>query len=110
MKKLNCWEYKKCGREPGGKHVALLGVCPAARSTKANGLNGGKYAGRICWAIAGTFCGGEIIGTFAETLPTCLGCDFFHLVRSEEGENFCLMFPGQVYKQPKMKKSIKKTK
>ena len=28
--RLNCWEVKKCGREPGGKSVATLGVCPAA--------------------------------------------------------------------------------
>jgi len=27
--KLNCWEFKKCGRQPGGPKVAELGVCPA---------------------------------------------------------------------------------
>jgi hypothetical protein len=29
-KKLNCWEVKKCGREPGGVKVKELGVCPAS--------------------------------------------------------------------------------
>jgi len=29
MKNNNCWEYKKCGREPGGIKVHELGVCPA---------------------------------------------------------------------------------
>ncbi|MGE5174112.1 MAG: two-CW domain-containing protein, partial [Betaproteobacteria bacterium] len=30
MEKLNCWEHKKCGRQPGGHKVAELGVCPSA--------------------------------------------------------------------------------
>jgi hypothetical protein len=29
-KKQNCWEYMKCGREPGGEKVAELGICRAA--------------------------------------------------------------------------------
>lgn len=30
MSRTNCWEYFKCGREPGGSKVDELGVCPAA--------------------------------------------------------------------------------
>ena len=64
--KKNCWEFKKCGRESDGDKINELGVCPACAKQEADGLNGGKNAGRICWAIAGTFCGGEIQGKFAE--------------------------------------------
>jgi len=28
--KQNCWEYKNCGREEGGKNIEQLGVCPAS--------------------------------------------------------------------------------
>ncbi|MGD0283853.1 MAG: two-CW domain-containing protein, partial [Dissulfurispiraceae bacterium] len=26
---MNCWEFKKCGREMGGVNIEQLGVCPA---------------------------------------------------------------------------------
>ena len=84
MAKLNCWEYKKCGREPDGAKVSELGVCPAAIDTKAAGINGGKNGGRVCWAIAGTLCDGEIQGTYASKLGFCLKCDFCQLVLEEE--------------------------
>ncbi len=64
--KQNCWEMKKCGREPGGVKTPELGLCPASTDKTADGLNGGKNGGRICWAVTGTFCGGKIQGTFAE--------------------------------------------
>jgi CRP-like cAMP-binding protein len=83
--KINCWEYKKCGREPGGIKSYELGVCPAAIDTSFDGINRGKNAGRFCWAVAGTFCGGSAQGTFAEKRESCLSCDFFCKVRHEEG-------------------------
>ena len=83
-KKLNCWEYKKCGREPRGKKASEFGVCPAASDTSFDGINSGRCAGRFCWAVAGTFCGGDIQGTFAEKRYSCLSCDFFNQVRAEE--------------------------
>jgi len=98
MAKQNCWEAKKCGREPGGKKVAELGVCPAATDTSADGLNGGKNAGRICWAVTGTFCGGKVQGTFAQKQLSCLVCDFFLKTKEEEATNFRLLKPGQEYK------------
>ena len=55
MKRQNCWEYMKCGRQPGGDKVVDLGVCPAAEDNSYDGLNRGKNAGRFCWAGAGTF-------------------------------------------------------
>jgi len=85
QRKINCWEYKKCGREPGGEKAFQLGVCPAAVDKSFDGINRGDHAGRFCWAVAGTFCGGSVQGTFAEKRESCLGCDFFDKVRGEEG-------------------------
>lgn len=83
-RKLNCWEYKKCGRAPGGRNVGELGVCPAATEPRANGINGGKNGGRVCWAIAGTLCEGQLQGTYASKIGFCLVCDFCRLVANEE--------------------------
>ena len=52
--KINCWEFKKCGRQPGGAKAAELGVCPATVSAVLNGAHGGQNAGRACWVIAGS--------------------------------------------------------
>jgi len=95
--KQNCWEIKKCGREPGGAQVSHLGVCPAATDTSSNGINGGKNGGRICWAIAGTFCGGKVQGDYAQKAVSCMTCDVFKKIKSEEGANFSLMKSGQTY-------------
>lgn len=84
MIKLNCWEYKKCGREPGGVRMFELGICPATIAVKADGINGGKNGGRVCWTIAGTMCEGEVQGTYASKLGFCLQCDFCQLVLKEE--------------------------
>ena len=62
MSSLNCWEAKKCERQPGGAKVSELGVCPVTTTSKVNGVNGGKNGGRVCWAIAGTLCGGKVQG------------------------------------------------
>ncbi|MCP4347427.1 MAG: protein kinase [Desulfobacterales bacterium] len=85
QKMQNCWEFMKCGREPGGDNTAELGVCPAALDSSFSGINRGKKGGRICWSIAGTFCDGEIQGTFAEKRETCQKCIFFKMVQAEEG-------------------------
>ncbi len=91
--KLNCWEHRNCGRGPGGAKVSQLGVCPAATDASFDGINKGKNAGRICWAVAGTFCGGKVRGTFAEKRESCLGCEFFRHVRQQEGtENLSTKF------------------
>jgi len=85
MLKQNCWEYKKCGREPNGLKVAEFGVCPAALETRTDGINFGKNGGRSCWAITGTLCGGSVQGSFAVKLGNCLKCEFYQLVGLEEG-------------------------
>jgi len=97
---MNCWEFKKCGRKPDGAKCADLGICPATIDTSVDGLNGGKNGGRICWAVAGTFCGGKVQGEFAQKMATCLACVFYKKVKAEEhSSDFLMLKPGQKYKQ-----------
>jgi hypothetical protein len=92
--KQNCWEYMSCGREPGGKHVDHLGVCPAAAGAGFDGINGGQNAGRFCWYIAGTLCSGKVQGTFARKFEDCLKCPFLREVLRDEGESLIFMALG----------------
>ncbi len=85
IKKLNCWEYKKCGREPGGVNVDKSGVCPAATDTSFDKINSGECGGRFCWAVNGTLCNDKVQGTYEEKRKDCLRCGFYHRVRGEEG-------------------------
>ena len=55
--RLNCWEFKKCGKENS---------CPAYPDS-----------GRICWSKSGTFCGGEIQLGFDKKRDKCKVCDFY---------------------------------
>jgi hypothetical protein len=64
---MNCWQFKKCGREAGGRQSPELGVCTAYI----------RDAGQACWMVAGTFCRGEVQGVFAEKLASCERCDFY---------------------------------
>jgi len=91
--KLNCWEFKKCGRQPGGAKVAELGACQAAIAAN-QGPNGGTNGGRICWAVAGTLCGGKVQGTFAQKMQNCMVCPFFLLVKQEEGASLVMLPPA----------------
>ena len=84
MPKLNCWEVKRCGREPGGVRDDL-GTCPATLEASLDGIHGGTNAGRACWVVAGTLCNGKVNGTFAAKYDSCEQCDFFELVKQEEG-------------------------
>ena len=67
-----CWEEKKCTRTE----------CPSY-----------KNVGNLrCWEVAGTFCGGEIQGTFANKYGNCSFCKVYRDARSnpimELGETF----------------------
>ena len=64
---MNCWEFKKCGREENGKNAKELGVCRAYPDH-----------GKHCARIAGTLCGGKVQGSFAMKLRTCMQCDFYN--------------------------------
>ncbi len=85
---MNCWEFKECKKGDS---------CPAFNDRSADGLNHGKNAGRICWAVGGTLCGGVVQGEFAHKMTTCMACDFYSLVRREEGVNMKTLKPGQKY-------------
>lgn len=93
--KLNCWEFNRCGREPGGALACSHGICPAAIEEPAHGINGGENAGRICWAVSGTFCGGRERSAHVGQRPSCMGCDFFERVLNEEGEEVVMLRPDQ---------------
>ncbi len=88
MKKRNCWEVKKCGRTVGGEHEKDLGVCPVSKEKRLDGVHGGENAGRACWVVAGTLCGGEVQGTFAAKYGQCEKCDFYRAVKKEEGPKY----------------------
>lgn len=63
---MNCWEFKKCGREAGGAKAVELGVCPAYPNH-----------GNHCARVTGTLCGGKVQGSFALKLKNCMECDFY---------------------------------
>jgi len=63
-----CWEYMKCGRD---KDASLK--CPAYPNF-----------GRVCWAVAGTFCEGKVQGTFAQKYESCKKCEFYRKARGGE--------------------------
>jgi hypothetical protein len=84
MVKLNCWEHKCCGREPGGRKADELGICPATTRNDFDGIHDGDNAGRACWVVAGSLCGGRVQGTYALHLGNCRNCDFMVLVKKEE--------------------------
>lgn len=90
MDRSNCWELKKCGREPGGEKAPELGVCPAATMQALHGVHGGTNSGRTCWAVVGTLCGGTVQGTFAMKSQHCEVCNFYAQVKAEEGRDFVL--------------------
>lgn len=82
--KQNCWEFKSCGRQPGGVKSSEMGICPASTERVLDGIHGGKNAGRACWVVAGTFCGGALQGTEAQKKHNCWQCTFFQRVKQEE--------------------------
>lgn len=63
---MNCWEFKKCGREEGGINASELGVCPAYPDN-----------GNQCGRIPGTLCDGKVQGSFSMKLAGCVKCDFY---------------------------------
>ena len=64
---VQCWEFKNCNREKDQS-------CPAFT----------EDAGRTCWLVAGTLCGGSVQGTAAQKLGNCKDCDFYKKVKARE--------------------------
>jgi hypothetical protein len=87
MKRLNCWEAKGCGREPGGLKESELGICPVTTRHDFDGAHGGQKAGRACWIVAGSLCGGRVQGTYAQKLNNCWRCEFMNTVKREEEQS-----------------------
>ena len=90
MDKRNCWEFMNCGREEGDSSSAELGICPASRERRLDGIHHGLNAGRSCWVLAGTLCKGRIEGTFASKFSNCKDCNFYRAVKEEEFPHFRL--------------------
>jgi methyl-accepting chemotaxis protein len=67
MTKVQCWEVEKCGREGDSS-------CPAVV----------QFAGRSCWLVAGTLCGGTVQGTHAAKIQNCKMCNFYIKVKKGE--------------------------
>jgi len=65
--KIKCWEFNKCGVEKAEGAAQM--ICPAYPNY-----------GRICWAIAGTFCGKKVNGAIAQKLGNCKKCEFYNQV------------------------------
>ena len=64
-REVKCWEYMKCNRDKDATTK-----CPAYPNF-----------GRICWAVAGTFCEGKVQGTFAQKYADCRKCDFYQMAK-----------------------------
>jgi len=97
MAKQNCWEFNKCGREPGGIKAVETGVCPATTATSCTGLNNGSNGGRMCWAVSGTFSTGRIKGAYAREF-SCLNCGFLRSVCKEESIcSYEQLTPDRIY-------------
>lgn len=90
-RKLNCWEFRNCGMEPGGIFSEIYGVCPIARTMKYDGVNGGLGAGRACWVVMNKSAGkGPFI--CRNNRQSCYDCGFYKRVRSEENSRVPAQF------------------
>ena len=113
MSHQNCWEFKKCGRQPCGPKIEKLGICPVASFSAADGFGGGKNGGRACVYITGTFCSSTVKGTHKEIEKKCPQCDFYHVLKNELREEMTLMSFVKYVKQKindNQKKKEKKIK
>ncbi|MBV6342016.1 hypothetical protein HWQ67_10500 [Candidatus Magnetobacterium casensis] len=84
--KQNCWEYKLCGRQPGGKNADKFGICPVTTAEAFDGLHGGTNAGRACWAVAVPLADSDTKGGIANKIKHCTTCSFHQLVINQETE------------------------
>ena len=82
--RLNCWQFKNCGREPGGDKVLTRGPCPVALEMAADGIHNGKNGGRCCWVITNSVYEGNTPGFCLERSRKCRECDFYLFVEKAE--------------------------
>jgi len=82
---LNCWEFKKCGREIGGEKTLEQGVCPVAMEIRADGIHNGKNGGRCCWVITNSVFDEKTAHGFClKKIQECRTCDFYLFVQKSE--------------------------
>ncbi len=84
MPEQRCWEFKKCGRQPGGSKAGELGVCPAAAEALTTGSHPERQGCLACWAITGKFSGEGVQGS-PERLGDCIRCDYLKQNESKDG-------------------------
>lgn len=107
---LNCWNWKNCGRYPGGPNSNKLGVCPAASDSKSDGYLNGRNAGRACIFVAGTLCGGNKQGNYSDKKKNCMECDYYEALINHFGEivdahkysNYCRSSKSKSKSNPKL--------
>lgn len=63
---MNCWEFMGCSRVDNDAS-SENNTCPAYPSF-----------GKNCARVTGTLCTGQIHGSFAVKLGSCLKCDFYN--------------------------------
>ena len=88
--KLNCWEYKNCGRQKGGLMAPILGECVVSTYMKFDGLNEGVGAGRACWMVPHSPVKTERSGSACSR--RCYSCEFYKRVVFEQAERTCFKF------------------
>jgi hypothetical protein len=80
-RRLNCWEFKNCGRERGGLMVPVLGECPVSTARAFDGNNGGIAGGRSCWMVRES---SRLMRLQVCSGNSCHACEFYRRVRHEE--------------------------
>ena len=80
-RKLNCWEFKNCGREKGGLMVSVLGECPVSAAMGFDGTNGGLAGGRACWMVRES---NRLARAQVCPGASCHACEFYRRVIHEE--------------------------
>ena len=82
--RMNCWEFKQCGREPGGRNVEKYGRCSVPVSVEHNGMNNGKNGGRSCWILREAACEKIMRACRVDEIKECRQCRFhIHVKKSE---------------------------
>jgi hypothetical protein len=70
VENLNCWEYQKCGQEKLGENDK--NKCPVVKLADLD-------AGKVCWIIHATLCGGKLQGGAFSKFKSCRECGFYKL-------------------------------
>jgi CheY-like chemotaxis protein len=89
IRKINCWEFMRCGRTPYDGPIDEKKICPVSADVRLDGIHGGKNGGRACWVVAGSMCDGKLQGPARQKFADCRKCSFYRALKKEEGEHYC---------------------